>query len=296
MSKKGKSLGNRIVSLMLAVAMVISTFVVASPIEVEAATKTKNFNGSKASSTVTIKDSEYRGNTFYLKYKPNKTGYVTLTFKSDTMESRVNSYGYVTLCNKSKKAIGYREVWDTYYGVASTKTYGVKKNQTYYFKVQCNGGAKITAKTTSVTKSTGNTKAKAKALTKSKTAKGIMIANENKADWYKINLTKDSKLRIKFTAKTNGLTGSTDAYGLLPTTAQAKAGIKVTFYDKNGKKWSSDSSTNLTLAVTENGWDIYRTNIYTGARSGIPKGTYWVKFERMNKYSSGYYTVKWSTF
>ena len=279
-----KKVLQKIMCMALAAVMMITVLSVAAPSEVEAAGLSCKSSGK---SVVTIKDEDcYKGTgykTHYIKYKPKNTGYVTLKFQN---ASNIYSYsfGYVTLCNKSKKSISQKEeLWHNGYNKSLfyTRTYAVKKNQTYYFAVKCDGGTKITANFTKVAKSTANTKAKAKNIAKGKTAKGVILAGENKADWYKIKMTSSKKLKITCTAKTNG--------------DMNKHGIKVTFYDKNGKKWTSDSYVTMTTANPKNGMNIYMSSNY-GSQHTIPTGTYWVKVERLSKQSSGYYTLKWSTY
>ena len=279
-----KKVLHKIMCMALAAVMMITVLSVAAPSEVEAAGLSFKSSGKSA---VTIKDEDcYKGTgykTHYIKYKPKNTGYVTLKFQN---ASNIYSYsfGYVTLCNKSKKSISQKEeLWHNGYNKSLfyTRTYAVKKNQTYYFAVKCDGGTKITANFTKVAKSTANTKAKAKNIAKGKTTKGVILAGENKADWYKIKMTSSKKLKITCTAKTNGDTN--------------KHGIKVTFYDKNGKKWTSDSYVTMTTANPKNGMNIYMSSNY-GSQHTIPTGTYWVKVERLSKQSSGYYTLKWSTY
>lgn len=284
MTKKGKILFHRLVSFMLAAVMAVTVFAVIPSEEVQAASSL-TFRGT-GSDTKTIKDGDCYTNkgkleTYWIKYKAGKTGYVTLTFKNASKKAKA-SYGYVTLYDKSKKkALGEKEAWtnNDSYSANYTRSYGVKKGVTYYFKVQCYYGTKITAKTTAVTKSTANTKAKAKALKKGSTAKGIMIAGDKKEDWYKIDLTAASKVRLTFTGKTNGY----------------KGGIRVTFYDKNGKKWTSDAYSDLTLEYTKKSMDISLKD-KAGTKYAIPAGKYWVKVQRKNAKSSGYYTLKWTTY
>lgn len=285
MTKKGKILFHRLVSFMLAAVMVITVFTVLSPEEVQAAANL-TFKGT-ASSTKTIKDSDCytkagKLQTYWIKYKAGKTGYVTLTFKNAS-KSVKGSYGYVTLCNSKKKALGEKEPWTNIatYSANYTRSYGVKKGVTYYFKVQCYYGTKITAKTTAVTKSTANTRAKAKQLKKGTAAKGILIAGDKKADWYKIELPADGKVRVTLTGKTNGY----------------KGGIRATFYGTNGKKWGSASEpyVDMTLEYTKISMNIDLKGS-TGTRYPIPAGKYWVKVERRNAKSSGYYTLKWTTY
>lgn len=286
METKRRKFYQKALSFLLAFAMIVTVFTVAAPEGVQAASLT--FKGS-GKSTVTIKDSDcynagytaYKTN--YIKFKATKTGYVTITFKGAS-SVYANPAGYVTFCNSKKKALGEtQEAWSTNYSQSwgYTRSYGVKKGQTYYFAVVSNGGVKITANVTAVTKSSANTKAKAKTLAKGKTAKGVIIAGQNKADWYKIKMTSSQKLKLTYTAKSNG---DNDQYG-----------IKVTFYDTDGKMWTNNSWGYVTPQYPSDGMTITMVNS-SGTKFAIPAGTYYVKVERYNKNSSGYYTLKWSTF
>lgn len=288
MKTKGKKFYQKALSFVLALAMVVTAFTVAAPEGVQAAAA-KSFKG-QGKSTVTIKDqdcynasgSAYKTN--YIKFKANKTGYVTVTFKGGASAIYAKPSGYVTFCNSKKKALGEaNEAWSTNYSKAwgYTRSYGVKKGQTYYFAVVSNGGVKITASVTAVAKSTANSKSKAKSVEKGKTAKGVIIAGDSKADWYKIKLTKSEKLKIAFTCKSNG---DNDKYG-----------VKFTFYDTDGKMWTNNSYSYVSPQVPSDGMTITMVD-KSGTKFAIPSGTYYVKVERLNKQSSGYYTFKWSTF
>jgi hypothetical protein len=280
---------NRVASLMLAVVMMVGIFSAVSPQQAEAAAKTKSFK-STGTSSVTIKDSECysksgKRNVHWIKFKAGVTGYVTITM-TDASKDYSYSAGYVTFCNSKKGAIGQKkEYWQTNssYNLRKTKTYGIRKNKTYYFRVECAAGAKLKATVKSVKKSTANTKAKAKSLWKKKQVSGIMVAGESKADWYKIKLTKSQILKLTYSAKTNG--------------ENDYAGIKVSFYKSNGKLFMNNGPTNRSVdwvsPLNPSSWmRFYRTVNYS-QKIGIPAGTYYVKVERYDKYSSGYYTLKW---
>lgn len=279
-----KCLRNKILSFVLTLAMVITIFTVTAPEQVEAADKTLKGSGS---STVQFTDADCvdaNGTvTHNIKYKAANTGYVTIKFQSAS-QKYTSGYGYVTFCDKNKKTLGEsEEVWSTAYKDSAyyTRTYGVKKGQTYFFKVKSYGGFKMTATSKTVKKSNGNSRQKAKSLTKGKNASGVIIAGDSKADWYKIKMTQSKKLKLTYSAKTNG--------------DSSKYGIKVTFFDKNGKKWTSDSYNTMTTGNPKNGMDIYMYSNF-GSKHSIPTGTYWVKVERASKQSSGYYNIKWSTY
>lgn len=287
MRTKGKKFYQKALSFVLALAMVVTAFTVAAPEGVQAAAA-KSFKG-QGKSTVTIKDQDCYNASFsayktnYIKFKANKTGYVTVTFKGAS-SVYANPAGYVTFCNSKKKALGEsQEAWSTNYSKAwgYTRSYGVKKGQTYYFAVVSNGGIKVTASVTAVAKSSANSKSKAKSLAKGKAAKGVIIAGDNKADWYKIKLTSSAKLKLSVTGKCNG---DNDKYG-----------IKFTFYDTDGKMWTNSSWSYVSPQVPSDGMNISMVNS-SGTKFDISSGTYYVKVERLNKQSSGYYTLKWSTF
>lgn len=279
---------NKAVSLMLAVVMMAGIFSAVSPQQAEAAAKVKSFK-STGKSAVTIQDSEcYNSkrvqNVHWIKFKAGATGYVTVQI-TNASKKYSDSYGYITLCNSKKKAIGQsKEYWwtDSSYKLRKVKTYGVKKGQTYYFKVQCASGVKFTATVKSVKKSTANSRKKAKSIAKKKQVTGVMIAGENKADWYKINLTRNQGLKLTFSAKTNG--------------KGAYSGIKFTLYKSNGQVYRSSQGREATAWVSPrypNNWLKISRYTSSGQMLGIDPGTYYVKVERYDKYSSGYYTLQW---
>ena len=146
--KTRKTFFHRAVCMFLTAVMAVTLFTVAAPTEAQAAGLSFKGNGK---STVTIKDTQcYSGRNLkvnYIKFKPSVTGTVTLKFDCSSSYYN-NSKGYVTFCNKNKKTIGQKnEIWRNDYAgkIYNTTTYGVKKNTTYYFAVQCNAGTKITA-------------------------------------------------------------------------------------------------------------------------------------------------------
>ena len=158
--------------------------------------------------------------------------------------------------------------------IYNTTTYGVKKNTTYYFAVQCNAGTKITATVKAIKDSSASSKSKAKTLSKGKKVTGVIAYGDSKADWYKIKLTKSAKLNLYYLANTNG--------------TNEKNGFKITFYNKDGKVFSGKNN------GKKDGWYISLAN--GGTKFDLPSGTYYIKVERMSKASSGSYTLKWTTF
>lgn len=290
--KTRKTIFHRALSMLLTAAMVVTLFTVAAPTEAQAAGL--SFKG-KGKSVVTIKDSQcYNAKTGkivvnYIKYKPSVTGTVTLKFDCSSSYSN-SSMGYVTFCDKNKKTIGQKEeVWRNDYSgkIYNTTTYGVKKNTTYYFAVQCNAGTKITATTKAIKDSSASSKSKAKTLSKGKKVTGVITYGDSKADWYKIKLDKGAKLELSYLAETNG--------------TNEKNGFKITFYNKDGKVFSGTSNgkkvsaiSNVTRLYPKDGWYISLGS--GGTKFDLPSGTYYIKVERMSKASSGSYTLKWTTF
>ena len=270
--------------------MAVTLFTVAAPTEAQAAGLSFKGNGK---STVTIKDTQcYSGRNLkvnYIKFKPSVTGTVTLKFNCSSSYYN-NSQGYVTFCNKNKKTIGQQnEIWRNDYAgkIYNTTTYGVKKNTTYYFAVQCNAGTKITATVKAIKDSSASSKSKAKTLSKGKKVTGVIAYGDSKADWYKIKLTKSAKLDLYYLANTNG--------------TNEKNGFKITFYNKDGKVFSGKNNGKKVSAISkvtrlypEDGWYISLAN--GGTKFDLPSGTYYIKVERMSKASSGSYTLKWTTF
>ncbi|WP_031200991.1 hypothetical protein [Eubacterium sp. 14-2] len=281
---------NKIVSLVLAAFMMVSVFAVATPQQAEAAGEL-SLKG-KGTSTATISDEECWGATEeanFIKFKSNVTGYVTIKISNNSSLVSGGAYGYITL-NKSKtSALGQtREYFDTSKSsVYYTRTYGVKKGSTYYFKVESVGGVKVKATVTSLNKGSNTSRGKAKTLKQNKTAKGVIIAGDKSVDWYKIKLTKKQQLKLSYSAKTNGLAVSNSS-------AYCTSGIKVTLCKSNGKPFISGSNNYdaMNLKYPKDTTTYFLENQY-GARSGINPGTYYVKVERYNKTSSGYYTLKW---
>lgn len=282
MKTKGKTLFNRVVSLMLAMVMVLSVFVM-MPTEVAAAEK--SFKSTGTSSVTLTDDDVWNANAGtvaqYIKFKATNTGYVTI--KMQNASALDYAYGYITFCDSKKKALNSaNEKWDTSYDKAAyyTRSFGVKKGKTYYVKIESLYGVKVTATFKKVTKSSNSSKAKAKTLKAKTTAKGVIIAGEKSVDWYKIKVSGNKKIQLSYTAKTNG---DTDYNG-----------IKVTLCTKNGKPYKSSD---WVSAWTPSSWyKAFRTNSLTGQQVGVADGTYYIKVERYNKTSSGYYTLKWNTY
>ena len=247
-------------------------------------------------SSVQISDYECTAttkNSNLIKIKPKVTGYVTFRFLNNCQS--INAYGFATFCNSKKKALGTKK---EFYQTGSTypyvfeRTYPVKKGSTYYLKLESTGGVKVSATVKAVKKNAGTKKSKAKTLSRNKTRKGIILAGSRTVDWYKIRLTKKKKIFLTCTAKTNGVTSQIHNNRIYYF--GNKTGLKVTFCDKNGKDWSVSSKLMLSPSQAKNSTVFQGLDRSTGKTYGLSPGTYYIKVERMNKASSGYYTLKWN--
>lgn len=292
-----KNILKRVASLALAVVMMLSVLVVVDPQEVSAADKSVKKTSGSETVQITLEDLTNMYNAqdsaTYIKFKPAKTGYVTVKMSKNNTSQYSRAYGWVTLCNSKKSALSKEEVFDT--GRSDSKyytfTYGVKKNTTYYFRIELfaqDSYGYALAYPTNVKftfvkqdKSNKNSKSKAKTIKAGQKVTGVMIAGENKADWYKIKLTKNKIVKLNYSAKSNGNNANTD-------------GIKISFLNSKGKLWKSGSYDNVSRLFPKNGFEFY--SYYSNNPSkhlGIKKGTYYVKVERANKTSSGFYTLSW---
>ena len=204
MNIRKKKCWNKVISFMLAAVLAVSVFTVV-PTEVVAATKSFKSTGT---SSVTITDQEsYDLNGYgkmaahYIKFKAGNTGYVTIKFTDAS--KKYTPAGYLTFCDSNKKKLGQkREVWTTnskYKSASySARSFGVKKGKTYYIKVESSAGVKVTATFKKVTKAKNTSKSKAKTLKAKTTAKGVIIAGDKTADWYKIKVTGNKKVKISY--------------------------------------------------------------------------------------------------
>lgn len=199
---------------------------------------------------------------FYFKYKANATGAVKLEF--------TYSFGsYVTITDAKKKEISEK-------GYVSSTLSGnsiilaVKKNATYYFKINSIGvtgstsagiGNLQTIKATQIKiKAKGGAKkSKAANIKYNKTVKGVIVPGDKKAKWYKISLKKGKKPAFVINGN---ITGS----------------LNISVYTKKGKKISSNI-----FSARKGKYNTYGT---------WKKGTYYIKVVRANSLSSGTFSIK----
>lgn len=147
--------------------------------------------------------------------------------------------------------------------------YGVKRG-TYYLRVRTytsGNDYQLCYQFTKINEKSGTKKSKAVSLKKKKTVKGLMVAGEkgNKVDWYKIKLTKKTKVRIRL----DGATCGSIQLQVIP------ASTKVRLY-------------NAYINVNQDAKVL-------SFNKKLSAGTYYIKITRSasNKYTSGAYAVKW---
>lgn len=284
MERERKSLCSKVTSFLLAAVMMVSVIGI-MPENVSAADMVILGKGTQSVQIPDASCFELTGVETYIQFKPAATGYVT--FKASNISAIYNdTYGGMSLCNASKQVISeadekyFTEMSDAKY---TTITYGVKAKTTYYLRVKAMGGTQVTAtfKKLKVNKKALNNRKKAKTISKGKSVKGVILAGDKKADWYKIKLTKSQKLKLSMTAKTSG--------------GSAYSGIKVTFCKSNGKNFLSgyDSVIFASRSHSSDSATFIKRDVYTRKVYGIDAGTYYVKVEPYVTSSSGYYTLKW---
>ncbi len=280
--------GSRAVSVLMAVVMLCSVLVLV-PDEAKAAEYSFNSTGT---SSVTIPDSgstKTTGQYNWIKFRPKKTGSVTITVSNASASAKYTN-GNIVLCDASKQFLDYTADYYTTSKPADTRysniTYGVKAKTTYYFRVENNAGVSIKATVTAISKkNAGKTRKKAKTLARNKEIKGVIVAEDKTADWYKINLPKSKRILLSYSVKTNGWDGS----------AEIKDGIRITFCDSMGRQFAKNAYDDLTREKTKNSVTYHLTKKKSEKKLPLNPGTYYVKVERLNKYSSGEYTLKWQT-
>ena len=206
-------------------------------------------------------DYKVSGKDMYIKYQAKAAGYVTIASKV--------GYGYVTLCNSKKKALSSQKTLNVNSSYASNKKviYGVTKG-TYYIKVKnYDAQFSLNMKLTKVSEKSGASKSKARTVSAKKTYKGTIVAGNKTVDWYKFKLTKSSRVSLDINGSTN------DSF-------------KITVY--KGSKVMGSS-----YAYNDFKVQFRSVKQFTTKRASFSKGTYYIKVERANTQSSGYYSLKW---
>lgn len=201
-------------------------------------------------------------------YKATKNGYITIAQKKLYGMDCENS---VTLCDSKGNAIT-DAVAD--HKMDEPVVFPVKKGKTYKIKIvnievdrkqfyQCQ------VKFTSRDKKYGNSKSKAQTIKLKNEALGLLYAEDKTSavHWYKFSNTQNQKLTLTVTGHVSS--GS----------------VKVTFYDKSGKK----------MGVYDHLSSVGNVEVYdlvtVKNKSVIPKGTYYIKVQKTKKRTAATYSV-----
>ena len=162
----------------------------------------------------------------------------------------------VTICNASGKVLA-RQVTVNYRPV-----FGVRANRTYQIKVSWPSGTtgmnRLKVVNGSWWPTNGTSKSKAKTLSKGKLQKGLVVAGENNIRWFKFKNTQ-SVVKITLTGGTND---------------------QLVWYIYQNNKLISKRILTPSLAKM---WNTFTAKKYA---------TYYIKVQKLNSTSSGYYHVK----
>lgn len=198
--------------------------------------------------------------TNYFKFKAGYTGYLTVG-----SDEKVQ----ITLCN-SKKAAASNAVTNLYKSTAGSTypsvTFGVKKGYTYNVKVSVSSKNlkqysyyKLLVTNKAITEKSGTKKSRAATIKRGYLKKGTITAGSSQSDWYKFKLTGKKTVKVTMQGDTNKK--------MYMTIYKGTSKIRTSsFYYKNS------------------GISYTRT---------LSKGTYYIKISRADKYSSGWYSLKW---
>lgn len=208
----------------------------------------------KAGTNYLFGNSGSAANTFT--FKATQTGYLKV-MKDKGLSAKVSLW-------KGSKLVANS---DSFYSSTGALYYGVTKGKTYKIRIAPNYmddycyALKLV--NTKVKETSGAKKSKAKKMKKKKVYKGTIQAGSAKADWYKIKpKKKNSKLYVK---------------------AYAGSSIKLEYFCKGSGKTYKYHRT-LYGPATKGSISFYNSK---------KSATWYVKVYRTNKYSSGYYTLKW---
>lgn len=193
---------------------------------------------------------------YIYQFKPSKNGYVTFTSLNDS--------GYITLLNSNKKALTKRlNLYNSSTIGNERVTYAVKKNTIYYVKLSCSDKSTFQYVMTALNSKGGNKKSKAVSLKSGKAVKGLLVAGNKSACWYKFKLTKNKKLKLTITGK-------------------CVDDFKFDVYDSSGDSIFNDPYTlsGRNISKTINPYEKYS------------KGTYYIKVSKKTNYSTGYFSIK----
>lgn len=261
-------LGCMFICMLMGVILSFSHAVYADETTVE-----KDFNKKKSVSITKKETYSASGKYVWIKYQPTEDGYLTVEAKDDSVDNS-GATGYIALFN-STKSTAY-STKNIYYNTKSAKAYwtqnvfGLQKDQVYYLRVKAESPVTLTRTYTKVDDKSGTLRTAGYKLKKKKSVTGLITAGSSVADWYTITLKKKQKIRLYYNTKTYG-------------------GFKISIYTNNrclGSYTTSYTEKQQKLTISQ-----YKYS--TGKKLPMAAGTYYIKVEKVNSKSSGYYKLKW---
>lgn len=211
----------------------------------------------------------------YIQFQAKKDGYITFHTANLPENTGLQIRGTWFLCNSSKKEISSAD--DCGFWIGDSITFAVKQKCTYFLKVRLYGydGLLVNYEYKAVKDKSGNKKANAYKLKKKKAISGLLMAGENKTDWYKLTLSKKQVLKLTLTTK-------------------SYRGIQLDVFDNKGRQlnglsvYQPASADEKVTVASRNG--RYKDSPYTK----LPKGTYYVKVYCLKGAKGcGYYSLSW---
>lgn len=221
--------------------------------------------GNKSYSTANTYDST----NIYYKYTAKETGVVTLSM--DFLNENKNGSAYITVYDSNKRAVS-EEVYISS-NLDKKAIFGVYKGRSYYFKVHSYSGLyAIRCTLTPITEYSGRYKTQPKHIALNKYYKGTILPENytTSSDWYKFTLTKPTKVALCV----RGNVSSGSIY--VTVTGSTIGGSAVRRISKLGYA-SADRLT-------------------TYSSTTLPRGTYYIRVNKQEKISSGYYAVGIKTY
>lgn len=202
----------------------------------------------------------------------SERGYLEISFPAGEEDVEL-SYDTKLLNYEKESLVG--DDWQTITAEMDyTACYGVSAG-TYYLVVKDGilGDELPTAVFEQIDNESGSTKAKAVSIFKGRAEKeGVVTAKQKvgTCQWYKFRVNKAQKVSIRLSGKTNG------------------KGLKFTVVSKNG-------SSVVRTIDSENA--VRNVSLYSIVNKKEQKvlspGTYWIRVQKLDEASSGYYSIKW---
>lgn len=207
------------------------------------------------------------GKTLYHKLVVKKNGLVVICgneYRENGTALQASGLN-AQLCNAKKVPLhnAYLSNLNSY-----TEKYALKKG-TYYVAVASSQRYQLKAETKAWKDKSGKSKKKAKVIKKGKSANGMVLINEGmkKGDWYKVKLTKRSKLRINISAACTGVVSNLKVQ-IIPANRHYTLINSTSLIGNKGKKLAS--------------------------RNTLAAGTYYIKVSKVTKSASGVYRIKFA--